>query len=83
MTDRAEDSFNSNWRPTPEAERKTNESPIATEPETEHEQLIHAILLVDKNAENRIYRLKIFLFWLPFVWSLVSAILWWIVLSLR
>jgi hypothetical protein len=57
--------------------------PAPLPPETEHEQLIRAILILDTNAAERMSSLKIFLFWLPFIWGAIYAILYWIVLSLR
>lgn len=52
-------------------------------PPTETEQLIQAILLLDRNAAARMSGLKLYLFFLPLIWGVISGILWAIILALR
>lgn len=62
--------------PTPPA----SPTPVRAAPvplaETEHEQLIRALLTIDGNAAARMGDLKTFLFFLPFLWGVIWAILY-------
>ncbi len=66
--------------PAPSTPSRPGANPLV---ETEHEQLIRAILTVDGNATARMGDLKIFLFFLPFLWAVIWAILYAIYLAIR
>ena len=62
-----------------------SDSPVAPPPAalTETEELIQALLVLDRNAAARMSSLKLYLFFLPLIWGVISGILWAIILALR
>jgi hypothetical protein len=69
---------------------QSSDGPIALQtlapppsPLTETEQLIEAMLLLDRNADARMSSLKVYLFFLPLIWGVISGIFWAIILALR
>ena len=59
--------------------------PAAIEPlaPTEHEQIIQVLRNMDRNAADRMIDLKVFLFFLPFIWGIIWGIVYVIYSAVR
>jgi hypothetical protein len=57
--------------------------PAGPEIDVATQRLVAVIQNLDRNEAMRIHDLKVFLFWLPFIWGVIWGIVWLIYLAVR